>query len=165
MQHDYMTGAELQTIREACNLTREELGTLARVQARSIKHWEQGRMGVPADVAALLLGMEHFAIEQAQALAKAGRAALVRFSRPEDVARHSRQPTPLGLQGAIIAKARAIMLAQDKPCRVVWFRAELYDAWRDGLADSPETLAQWAAAQVPVQSQPFKADQPPKAAA
>ena len=48
-----LTGAELQTLREACNLTREELGELAGVAARTIKHWESGRAGVPADVAAL----------------------------------------------------------------------------------------------------------------
>jgi transcriptional regulator with XRE-family HTH domain len=50
---DPLTGAELQTLREACNLTREELGDLAGVAARTIKHWESGRAGVPADVAAL----------------------------------------------------------------------------------------------------------------
>lgn len=51
---DNMTGAELQTLREACNLTRENLGELAGVAARTIKHWEHGRSGVPADVADLI---------------------------------------------------------------------------------------------------------------
>ena len=33
----HMTGAELQTLREACSLTREELGDLCNVAARTVK--------------------------------------------------------------------------------------------------------------------------------
>lgn len=51
---DPITGAELQTLREACNLSRDELAALAGVAARTVKHWENGRAGVPADVAALV---------------------------------------------------------------------------------------------------------------
>jgi len=49
-----MTGAELQTLREACGLTREHMAQLKGVQARTIKHWENGRAGVPADVQAYI---------------------------------------------------------------------------------------------------------------
>lgn len=49
-----LTGAELQTLRESCHLTRDELGDLAGVQGRTVKHWENGRATVPQDVAALM---------------------------------------------------------------------------------------------------------------
>lgn len=49
-----LTGAELQTLREAAGLSRDALAGLANVQARTVKHWET-RTGsaVPADVAAI----------------------------------------------------------------------------------------------------------------
>lgn len=165
MDNDHMTGAELQTMREACNLTREELATLAHVKARSIKHWEQGRMGVPADVAAMVATMEAHAAMMARLLADTSPDVLVRFSSADDLTHASRpaQPIPLGLYGAIIGKAGAILRAQGKPCRVVWFRAEHYAAWREAssLPDTPDMLAKWATAQIPTQARPFKADQPP----
>lgn len=48
---EHMTGAELQTLREAAGLSREALAGLVGVEARTVKHWENGRSGVPADVA------------------------------------------------------------------------------------------------------------------
>lgn len=169
MSADYMTGAELQTLREACGLTREELGTLARVQARSIKHWEQGRMGVPADVAAMVQGLYRFTGEQAQTMAKACPAVLLRYSTPEALRAYcpALAKMPLGLHGAIVGKVRALVHAQGKPCRVVWMQAEHYEPWRQAsnLPDSEKTQNLWAAQQIAVQSQPFKADQPPKATA
>jgi len=62
---EHMTGAELQTLREACNLSREELASLAGVQARTVKHWENGRAGVPGDVAALVLGLDAMILKTA----------------------------------------------------------------------------------------------------
>lgn len=51
LAHEYTTGAELQTLREAAGLNRDALAELVGVQARTVKHWENGRAGVPADVA------------------------------------------------------------------------------------------------------------------
>ena len=48
---EYTTGAELQTLREAAGLSREAMADLVGVQSRTVKHWEHGRAGVPADVA------------------------------------------------------------------------------------------------------------------
>lgn len=50
---DHMTGAELATWREFAGLSREDLAHLAGVQPRTVKHWESGRAGVPADVQAI----------------------------------------------------------------------------------------------------------------
>ena len=58
MNTEHMTGAELQTLREACHLSRDELAALAGVQARTLKHWENGRAGVPGDVADLVRSMD-----------------------------------------------------------------------------------------------------------
>lgn len=38
-------------MREAAGLSREALAQLVGVEARTVKHWEHGRTGVPADVA------------------------------------------------------------------------------------------------------------------
>lgn len=49
----HTTGAELQTLREACGLDRAALGELCGVEARTVKHWEtRPGAGVPADVVA-----------------------------------------------------------------------------------------------------------------
>lgn len=53
-QTEHTTGAELQTLREAAGLSRDSLAELVGVQARTVKHWENGRSGVPADVAAVV---------------------------------------------------------------------------------------------------------------
>lgn len=53
-----MTGAELQCMREACAVSREELADLVGVQSRTVKHWESGRATVPADVAAIMVSID-----------------------------------------------------------------------------------------------------------
>ena len=60
MNDQLMTGAELQALREACGLDRDQFGVLCGVQGRSIKYWEMGSSnhGVPADVSALVLELE-----------------------------------------------------------------------------------------------------------
>jgi DNA-binding XRE family transcriptional regulator len=60
----HLTGAELQSMREGAGLSREALAQLVGVQARTIKHWENGRAGVPDDVA-------HVAAKAAQRVATA----------------------------------------------------------------------------------------------
>lgn len=163
MSPDHITGAELQTLREACGLSREELATMAHVQARSIKHWEHGRMGAPADVAAMVQGL-NLAIDRAahiQAQTHQG-GALIRYSSDADIKRFLGESLrfPLGAHGAIVGRAWAILKAQGKPCRIVWMRPEVYEAWRQaaGFPDSPKTHQAWATEQIAGQSAPFKAD-------
>ena len=98
-QHHHLTGAELQTLREACNLTRDELGALCGVAPRTVKHWESGRAGVPADVADVVARLDatiqHAADQGAavieQAMAHQGTApsevGLMRYRTPGDLAR------------------------------------------------------------------------------
>lgn len=65
---EYTTGAELQTLREAAGLSREALAELVGVQARTVKHWESGRAGVPADVASVALRLADWVANAAHRL-------------------------------------------------------------------------------------------------
>lgn len=167
MTPDHITGAELQTLREACGLSREELATMAHVQARSIKHWEQGRMAAPADVAAMVqalnLAIDHAAHIQARTYQG---GALIRYRSEADIKRFLSKPLkhPLGAHGAIVGRAWAILKAQGKACRIVWMHPEAYEAWRQatGLPDSLKSIDLWAVGQISAQSAPFKADLHPK---
>lgn len=186
MQTDHhMTGAELQTLREACNLSRDELATLAGVAARTVKHWENGRAGVPADVAAIVTDIDaritvemHRVTRAAMAWARAGGtgdpvrpAVLVRHG-PESWDRWCLEGKlaglPASVSGALASRCRLWMQAGETgsnvmAARVVWFDDADYVAWleRAGAAPSADTLQRWAAEQVTAQAIPHRADQPP----
>lgn len=98
----HMTGAELQTLREACAMSREDLADLAGVQARTLKHWENGRAGVPDDVAALVRRIDHALYLCARAELDALRAAWVPGS-PVALVRYKTAPELRGYIQAIDA--------------------------------------------------------------
>lgn len=174
---DPITGAELQTLREACCLTRDELGELAGVAARTIKHWESGRAGVPADVAALVQRLDatiqqaadQGAHAMAQAIARQGTApaevVLIRYRSADDLAayRPDMAGQPASVHGAIVQRLAATLRATGRPVRIVWMDLDDYEAWRaaHGLADLESTRAAWAADQVQHQAKAHRADQPP----
>lgn len=175
---DSLTGAELQTLREACCLTREELGELAGVAARTVKHWENGRAGVPADVAALAHRLDA-TIQQAadngarvvaQARAQHGGTApadvvLMRYRSDDDLAtyRPDMAGQPASVHGAMVQRLTATLRATGQPVRIVWMDQDDYEAWRaaHSLADLESTRATWAADQVQHQARAHRADQPP----
>ena len=179
-QDQTMTGAELQTMREGCNLSREELGDLVGVQARTVKHWENGRAGVPGDVQARIIELDeaahseavtHLASLTTQALQRpAGPLVLVRYRdaalMPAGFAYAIKRgaPSAASLHGAAIGRARVEYKgpAAQAP-RVVWFDPESFTTWT--LARSlPDTLAnrtEWAAQELGAQAIPHRADQPP----
>lgn len=176
-----MTGAELQTLREACGMSRDELAGLADVQARTIKHWEGGRAGVPADVADLVRKLDamaslsaHEALQAVRdATEQAGQApadlALLRYQSADDLARYRADMAgmPAGLHGAIVNRVRLSLPwctgLERVAVRVAWMRPADYEAWRAalGLDDGEATRSQWAAEQVAAQAIPHRADQPP----
>ena len=180
---DTMTGAELQTLRESCGLSREELASLAHVQARTVKHWENGRAGVPSDVATLVTRLDDSvtqAVQQArqalQDLAKwpgstPADLVLLRYASAEDLARYRPDMAgmPPGVHGAIVGRLRTSLQwlsgFDAVPVRIVWMQPEAYEPWRAAcrMADSETTRSQWAAQQVAVQAPPHRADQPPSA--
>lgn len=181
-----ITGAELQTLREACGLSREELGDLAHVQARTVKHWESGRAGVPADVAELVQGLDDSAQQAAEQACNTIREqinaqqgalpqdlVLLRYNTAQDLARYRPDMAglPASLHGAIVQRVRLALpfvagagtVAAGLVCRVVWMRPEAYEAWRSAnrLPDTEATRAAWAAQQIEAQALPHRADQPP----
>lgn len=176
---DNMTGAELQTLREACGLTRDELGALAGVAARTVKHWENGRAGVPADVAGLVQRLDDTiqraadqgadvigTATQDQHGAAPNEVILIRYRTPEDLARYRPDMAglPASVHGAIIGRLCSAMRANGlQRARVVWMNPDDYEAWRAALrmTDGDATRAAWAAEQIPAQAIPHRADQPP----
>jgi len=185
---DYMTGAELQTLREACHLSREELADLAGVQARTVKHWENGRAAVPADVADVARGMDA-AIQQAAAhelaqvqqgqhpsTAHGAACVLLRYKDNTDAkGLDGWTPTPCAASASaaivarVLAGARWHSLQQGKPApvlRVVWFDAAEFEEWRrlqglEGLRDSHPLRQRWAGHAIAKQAIPHRLDQPP----
>lgn len=181
----HMTGAELQTLREACNLSREEFGELAGVAPRTVKHWENGRAGVPADVADMVQRLDYRINQAAKQASDTARRAIIehergeqaaelvlmRYRTAEDLARYrtDMDGLPASAHGAIIGRIcsdwRSLGDALHVKIRIVWMNPEAYDAWRTAckLPDSETTRATWAAQQVEQQAIPHRGDQPPQA--
>lgn len=172
---DNMTGAELQTLREGCGLSREDFASLAGVQARTVKHWEGGRAGVPADVAALACDLEsalfNAVLQKMAALwsglmpgDKRGDVVLIRYRQVADMPRVDSDlaTLPKLLHGAFTARVRDACAARGAKVRVVWMERAAFDAWLTArnLADTEASRAAWAADQVQAQALPHRADQP-----
>ena len=177
MTHDNMTGAELQTLREGLHLTRDELATLASVQARTVKHWENGRSGVPGDVASMVQGLDRQATQAARAtLAGIGTSSaenaskvFLRYRSAEDLHHYepSLKPMPASVHAAIVSRVslglQLVAHNQAKTLRVVWFDPADFEAWRTAhqQPNTPATRQQWAAQALHTQATPHRADQPP----
>ena len=175
--HDHMTGAELQTLREAAGLSRDVLAGLANVQARTVKHWET-RTGaaVPADVAAIVRQAADWV---RKAAADAFFMELGRPEAPEDVvliryretdhlhAQDRAQGLRADVHGAMVARLVLDLQHNGLRPRVVWFDPESFAHWVQvvqGLPpghDTPAARAAWAAQAIAAQAIPHPADQPP----
>lgn len=154
--NDYMTGAELQALREACGLDRDQLGEMCGVQGRSIKYWEMGasKHGVPADVAELVLKLEANVREDADAnIAYFGSAVQLESKIPV----FTRGADPI--KNAVNNRVWLALRAMGKDVRLVAFD---YKAYRDQLQgpDTPEARQQWARRAAKEQAKPHKQDQP-----
>lgn len=183
MTTQHMTGAELQTLREGCNVSREEFAALVGVEARTVKHWENGRSGVPADVADVVQRIDyhvnqavsgalvalHWLHERAPAGATLADMVLIRYRTAGDLAKY--QPDmaglPLGAHGAVVQRfcsaVRYLAGFERVRMRVIWMGPAAYDAWRAAcnMADSEATRSTWAGTQVEIQAIPHRGDQPP----
>jgi len=161
-----MSGATLQTLREALHLTRDDLAQAAGVQARTVKHWEHARMRVPADVAHLVRtwcaqveALARGTVAQIDAALRATPGAegapvvLVRYRTEGDL--RACWPDwpgamPWGLHSA--ALARVLVQAGDgaaAPVALRWWDPVPYAQWRQaqGLADNALARSQWAASE------------------
>jgi len=150
---DYMTGAELQTLREACGLSRDELGARCGVQGRSIKYWETGaaKSGVPADVADTVIKLDAQITRDAAAIVEQWRQddVLIRFSDP--------------VKSAAVSRAFVNLRGRGLVARIVTFDRQAYGEWleRADAQDKPEHRAAWARQALKDQARPHRADQPP----
>ena len=188
---DYMTGAELQTLREACHLSRDDLASLAGVQARTIKHWENGRAAVPDDVADIVRKMDAQVQEAAAQELDLIRARAHPSTQPGTfgavLLRYKTEAGNLAgldlfpatitphhhLRGAIAARVMVgAKWLQDASggapalVRIVWFDVAQYGEWRTmqglaGLRDSHELRQRWAGHAIEKQAIPHRLDQPP----
>ena len=154
MNHtDYMTGAELQALREACGLDRDQFGEMCGVQGRSVKYWEM-RSGVPADVADLVLKLEAKVREDAEANIKYfGSYAQLESKIPVFV-RGADQ-----IKNAVNARVWLALRAMGKDVRLVSFDYKAYRAQLSGQ-DTPEARQAWARKALKEQAKPHKQDQP-----
>lgn len=149
--NDYMTGAELQALREACGLDRDQLGEMCGVQGRSIKYWEMGasKHGVPADVAELALKLE----AQVNVTAK---DALKRLTgRSNVILMRGADP----LQNAANTRVFVALRAIGQDVRIVAFDYKAYRAQLQGQ-DTPEKRQEWARRALKEQAKPHRQDQP-----
>lgn len=155
MNNDYMTGAELQCLREACGLDRDQFGELCGVQGRSIKYWETGQAsgGVPADVANLVIKIESEVSEEAdkqlQHFAKMpGQVVLMR--------------TGVATANQVVSRVYRELVRIGIEARIVSFDLKAFREWLDSTRgrDTPASRQQWANLALKQQARPHKADQP-----
>jgi DNA-binding XRE family transcriptional regulator len=157
-----ITGAELQVFRNISGLTRAEFGGLVGVEARTVKFWENGRAGVPADVADRAQHLAGHARQLVEAYLDAETIALVLFKDQNDLAQAipDESGMPFQCHNAAVYAACAVL----DHVRVVWFDRTLYSAFLIEEATTPSdypVLTRWALTTVPAQALAFKADQPP----
>ena len=156
---DRISGAELQTMREAAGLSREALAQLVGVEARTVKHWEHGRAGVPADVAQVVQGAAQWVRTASAEALRNVRAQLdptttqlmgeavpsthktcpclplvpVVLLRYRETAHMHPADTRQGLRadmhGAMVAQVVQALAADGVRARVAWFGPLAYAAW------------------------------------
>jgi len=149
--NEYMTGAELQALREACGLDRDQFGLLCGVQGRSIKYWEMGASnhGVPADVAALVQELaDKVDAMAADAIARHAGAADVVLMRTSDP-----------IANAVASRVYLALRQRGQDARMVTFDAKAYRATLQGQ-DTPAARQAWAVRALKDQAKPHRQDQP-----
>jgi len=155
MNNDFlMTGAELQCLREACGLDRDQLGERCGVQGRTLKYWEMGTSnhGVPADVVALVLDLEaQITRDTAEELARCDGLAEVVLMRGADPVKNE-----------IASRVYLELRQRGRVVRMVAFEHRAYRAWLDAARgqDTPANRQAWAVQAVKEQAKPHRADQP-----
>ena len=149
--NEYMTGAELQCLREACGLDRDQFGALCGVQGRSIKYWElsQSNHGVPADVTDLIQEL----------------AAKVDAMAADAIARHAGATEVVLMRTAdpidneVTKRVYLALRRRGKEVRLVAFDNKAYRATLQGQ-DTPDARHAWAARALREQAKPHRQDQP-----
>jgi len=185
------TGAELQTLREICGLTREALAELAGVEPRTVKHWETRKgAAVPDDVADIVSRFTRWVLMEAAAgilrihhdihmntieahHPDGAEVVLIRYRDGYGLPAEWRaQGMRVDVHGAIVARMVLDLMGYGYRPRVVWFDPEAFHYWlqhearpatrdRTTIEDSPTMRQEWAAQAIGRQAIPHPADQPP----
>ncbi len=156
-----MTPAELKTMREAVGLSVPDLAALAGVQDRSVRYWESGRNAVPADVAAMVEGLDarldgltgQLVAVVRDLISRRGSApeeiTLLRYRENADLwhFRPDLKPYPATTHGALLARCRAALADLHVKTRIVYMEPQAYAQWLTGRADSETARSEWAALQ------------------
>lgn len=159
-----MTAAEMRTLREALGLPATWLAAQAKVQERTVRHWESGRNAVPDDVAAMLQRIDAaFDTSAGEALRQYADAALstagvpqevvlLRYRTDEDLWRSlpDMRPLPATAHAAMLYRTWKALAARGAAVRMVYLDVEDYEAWRatNGHDDDPSARAEWAASRL-----------------
>jgi len=148
-QTDYMTGAELQALREACGLDRDQFGELCGVQGRSVKYWEM-RSGVPADVANLVLEL--------LAKVEAKSAAMFQAWKPDTILLRTSDP----LHNQAVSRLFLTLRHQGREVRIASLDYKDFRDWlhTSNKRDTPEARQAWARMALKEQARPHRQDQP-----
>lgn len=185
-EHQHTTGAELQTMREACGLDRASLAQMCGVEARTVKHWEtRPGAGVPADVAATVEKLARlvadmveghlFFIQRTIQATENHVIVLVRYQSIGNMLASDQEAYGHSdVHGATITQLAQRLTQTGIRARVVWFDHASYTNWREALRwttsgepcsppdDTPAAREAWAASIGLVdQSRPHRGDQPP----
>ena len=148
---DYMTGAELQCLRDACGLDRDQLAERVGVQGRSIKHWEMRSNGVPADVATLVLELE------AQ-ISKEAALRLSHYNGRSDAVILLRTVDPV--KNEVASRVYLELRRTGQDVRMVNFDYKAFREWLGAGQDTPAMRQAWAVRALKEQARPHQQDQP-----
>lgn len=156
-----MTPAEMRTLREALGLPVTWLAEQARVQERTVRHWESGRNAVPLDVASLLHRIDaQFDTVSEQAVLQFMDAALSTRGAPDEVVllryrtdedlwayQPEMHPLPATSHAAMLQRTLRALKRKGAKTRIVYLDVDAYTAWlaATGEVESPAARSAWAA--------------------
>jgi len=149
MNNDNMTGAELQALREACGLDRDQFAELCGVQGRTIKYWEMGQSnhGVPADVESLVLELSAKIDAETDSQLAQWRPGVVLMR------------TGNAASNQVVSRIFNELRKRGQDVRIVAFDLQAYRATLRGK-DTPAARQEWARQALKQQAKPHRADQP-----
>jgi transcriptional regulator with XRE-family HTH domain len=160
-----VTPAEVRTYREGLGLSARALADrLGLAEERTVRRWEDGSRRVPEGVAdelrrldALVERMVTIGLWTWKDAAPGTEVALLRYrtadgrsgdERDDLAERDPAAARDLGgadVHGAAVRRLAEAIRREGGTCRIVWFDADAYDAWRGPRRDTAALRAAWAA--------------------
>lgn len=156
-----MTPAEFKTLRERLGLSAQAFGDLLprRVNDRTVRYWEAGKLPIPADARDFIRRLDAFAEQHVQhALDTVRAAAEEQGAPPENIsllryASDDELPAPIpggvAIHSAITGRVREALEREGVPVRIIYYDADACAAWTraEGLQNDSAGRSAWAAHQ------------------